>query len=104
MQLANALAQAGLVLLQLMRIVCVLMSLFALHGMICLFGMSFIEMALVLAQFSCGLQLGWAAGRITVLALPFEWEFLCGCRRSAFMLMLTWPLLLHKKKEIVFFC
>ena len=52
-----------------MRIVSVPMSLFALHGMFCLFGMSLTAMAVVLAQFSCGLQLGWAAGRMTVLAL-----------------------------------
>ena len=79
-----------------MRTVCVLMCLFALHGMFCVFGMSFIAMAVAVAQSSCGLQLGWAAGRITVLALHFEWEFVCGCRRSAFMLMLTWPLLQYK--------
>ena len=58
LQLGNVLAQAGLVLLRLMRIVCVLMSLFALLVMFCLFGMSFIARAVVLAQFSCGLQLG----------------------------------------------
>ena len=49
------LAQAGLVLLRLMRIVCVLMSLFALLVMFCLFGMSFIAKAVVLAQMCvCG--------------------------------------------------
>ncbi len=86
------LVQSALVLLRLLRIVCVMMSLFDFTGLFCLFGMGFTAMAVVLAQFSCGLQLGWAAGRITVLALRFEWQFVCGCTRSAFMLMLTWPM------------
>ena len=77
----------------LVRIVRALRSLFALHGVLCLVGISFIAMALGLAQRSCGLQLCWAAGGITVLGLHFECEFVFGCRRSAFMFMLTWPML-----------
>jgi len=45
----------------LVRAIRVFMSLFVLHAMLCLFGTSFIAMAVRLAQLSWGLQLSWAA-------------------------------------------
>ena len=57
-------------LLRPLRVLWVLWGLSALRAVV-LSGLSFFAMALRLAQFSCGLQLCWAAGGITVLALRF---------------------------------